>query len=53
MTTIAVAYNKAWVAVASDSAASRTYPNWTTKIFNANKIFRISNYKDSINFRYQ
>jgi len=44
MTSIAVAYNKMGISIASDSAATTQYwhNNWY-KIFNANKIFRLSN----------
>lgn len=42
MTSIAIAYNKLWIAIAADSAATIRYWNWI-KIFNANKIFKLSN----------
>lgn len=41
MTSIAIAYNKLWIAIAADSAATTQY--WSSiKIFNANKIFSLS-----------
>ena len=44
MTSIAIAYNKLWIAIAADSAATTNYwLNNSVKIFNANKIFRLSN----------
>lgn len=43
MTAIAVVYNKNWIAIAWDSAATSILANWNSKIFNANKIFRLSN----------
>ena len=42
MTSIAVVYNKNGIAIASDSAATSILPNWNSKIFNANKIFRLT-----------